>query len=129
VLIHAPLSTAWLPIQSAYRRGGSGVRSPLPDVGGRPPRDERTIQKKQDGIVNSLKIRNVNRLLTELRKLLAKDPSLEFVEMLDEETLPQNSDVVLLLSQWRAALHQYKQRHSVRDSGEYEDRWSTVENP
>jgi hypothetical protein len=49
--------------------------------------------------------------------------------MLDEETLPQNSDVVLLLSQWRATLHQYKQRHSVRDSGEYEDRWSTVENP
>jgi hypothetical protein len=87
------------------------------------------FKKKQDGIVNSLKIRNINRLLTELHKLLAKDPSLEFVELLEEETLPQNSDVVLLLSQWQAALHQYKQHHSVWDSVDHEDRWSTVENP
>lgn len=86
-------------------------------------------KKKQDGIVNPLKIRNINRLLTELRKLLAKDPSLEFVELLDEDTLPQNSDVVLLLSQWQAALQQYKQRHSVLDPIEHQNRWSTVENP
>ena len=84
-------------------------------------------KKKQDGIVNSLKIRNINRLLTELRKLLAKDPSLEFVELLDEDTLPQNSDVVLLLSQWQAALQQYKQSHSVWDPVDHENRWSTVE--
>lgn len=86
-------------------------------------------KRKQDGIVNPLKIRNINRLLTELRKLLAKDPSLEFVELLDEDTLPQNSDVVLLLSQWQAALQQYKQRHSVWDPIEHDNRWSTVENP
>jgi hypothetical protein len=80
-------------------------------------------KKKQDGVVNALKIRNINRLLTELQKLLAKDPSREFVELLDEETLPQNSDVVLLLSQWRAALQQYKRRHSSYG------KWLTVENP
>jgi hypothetical protein len=80
-------------------------------------------KKKQDGIVNKLKIRNINRLLTELYKLLEKDPSRDFVELLDEETLPQNSDVVLLLSQWQAALQQYKWRHSSYD------RWLTVENP
>jgi len=65
-------------------------------------------KKKQDGIVNALKIRNLNRLLTELSKLLERDPSREFVELLDEDTLPQNSDVVLLLSQWLEALNQYK---------------------
>lgn len=81
-------------------------------------------KKKQDGVLNALKIRNINRLLTELRKLLEKDPSLDFVELLDEETLPQNSDVVLLLSQWRAALQQYKRRHS----GSY-GKWRTVEDP
>ena len=86
-------------------------------------------KKKQDGVVNSLKIRNINRLLTELRKLLVKDPSLEFVELLDEDTLPQNSDVVLLLSQWQAALQQYQQSHSVWDEMEHGNRWSTVENP
>jgi hypothetical protein len=84
-------------------------------------------KKKQDGIVNALKIRNLNRLLTELSKLLERDPSREFVELLDEDTLPQNSDVVLLLSQWLEALNQYKAKHGGMDS--YNWRWFTVENP
>ena len=84
-------------------------------------------KKKQDGIVNALKIRNINRLFAELRKLLENDASRDFVELLDEETLPQNSDVVLLLSQWQAALKQYKARHYGWDSTD--NRWFTVENP
>jgi hypothetical protein len=47
--------------------------------------------------------------------------------LLDEETLPQNSDAVLVLSQWQAALRQYRGRHYGYDS--YEHRWFTVENP
>jgi len=65
-------------------------------------------KKKPDGVVSPLKIRNINRLLTNPGLLLDKDPSRAFVEMLDEETLPQNSDAVVLLSQWRAALPRYK---------------------
>ena len=61
-------------------------------------------KKKQDGVVNTLKIKMINRLLTELPKVLERDHSFGFVNMLDEETRPQNSDVVLVLSQWRAAL-------------------------
>ncbi len=80
-------------------------------------------KKKQDGVVNELKIRNINRLLTELRKLLENDPSRDFVELLDAETLPQNSDAVLLLSQWIAALQEYR-RHYF-----YSSRWHTDENP
>src|ERR1022692_1932657 len=72
-------------------------------------------RKKQDGVVNALKIRNLNRLLTELQKVLENDPSRDFVELLDDEALPQNSDVVLLLSQWHAALQQYKERHYGHD--------------
>jgi hypothetical protein len=49
--------------------------------------------------------------------------------MLDEETLPQNSDAVLVLSQWQAALKQYKGRHHRYDSSNHEHRWFTVENP
>ena len=82
-------------------------------------------KKKQDGVLNPLKIRIINRLLVELRKLLEKDPSVAFVEMLDEETVPQNSDAVLLLSQWKAALMQYKQSHSKGGMGTRQ--WITVE--
>ncbi len=84
-------------------------------------------KKKPDGVVSPLKIRNINRLLTDLGLLLDKDPSRAFVEMLDEETLPQNSDAVVLLSQWRAALSQYKALHYRDDPVTYQRRWFTVE--
>jgi hypothetical protein len=83
-------------------------------------------KKKQDGIVNALKIKMLNRLLTELSKVIEKDPSHAFVDMLDEETLPQNSDAVLVLSQWQAALKQYKARHYGYDSSTHEHRWFTA---
>lgn len=86
-------------------------------------------KKKQDGIVNSLKIKMLNRLLGELSMVIEKDPSYAFVDMLDEETLPQNSDAVLILSQWQAALKQYKARHHGYDSTIHEQRWFTGENP
>ncbi|WP_139134574.1 hypothetical protein [Streptomyces sp. TP-A0874] len=86
-------------------------------------------RKKQDGIVNALKIRNINRLLDELLEVLGDDPSRDFLEKLDEDTLPQNSDVVLLLSQWQAALGQFKKLHYGNDPTTYESRWFTVEYP
>ena len=85
-------------------------------------------KKKPDGIVNTLKIRNINRLLIELGKLLENDPSRDFIELLDEEALPQNSDVVLLLSQWQAALMQYEGRY-YHSEGNGSPQWITVENP
>lgn len=86
-------------------------------------------KKKQDGVVNALKIKMLNRLLAELSKVIEKDPSHAFVDMLDDEMLPQNSDAVLILSQWQAALKQYKARHQGYDSSTRKDRWFTVENP
>lgn len=85
-------------------------------------------KKKQDGIVNALKIKTLNRLLTELGKVIEQDPSYGFVDMFDEDTLPQNSDVVLVLSQWKAALEQFKKRHHLRDEL-HRTRWFTQENP
>lgn len=86
-------------------------------------------KKKQDGIVNTLKIKMLNRLLSELSKIIESDPSHAFVDMLDEEALPQNSDAVLILSQWQAALKQYKDRHHGRDKATHQLRWFTAENP
>jgi hypothetical protein len=86
-------------------------------------------KKKQEGIVNAFKIKTLNRLLGELTKIIENDASYAFVDMLDEDTLPQNSDAVLILSQWQAALKQYRDRHYGHDSATYGHRWFTVENP
>jgi hypothetical protein len=83
-------------------------------------------KKKQDGIVNALKIKMINRLLKELSKVLENDASHDFIDMLDEETLPQNSDVVLVLSQWHAALKQYRSKHYGYDPRSGDSHWFTA---
>ncbi|HSH60135.1 MAG TPA: hypothetical protein VK988_10930 [Acidimicrobiales bacterium] len=115
----------------------------------RPPTDERTqkfdmvapmlesahkemsdlSKKKQDGVLNELKVRHINRLLVEAREALGDDPSLAFVELLDEDDLPQNSDAVLVLGQWLAAMSQFKGRHYAFDPDVHQGRWFTVEDP
>lgn len=86
-------------------------------------------KKKQDGVLNELKVRYINRLLTEAQNALGNDPSLVFVEILNEDELPQNSDAVLVLGQWQAAMNQFKERHYGMAPGTYYERWFTVENP
>ena len=86
-------------------------------------------KKKQDGIVNPLKVKMINRLLRDIKELLASDPSVTYLELLDEETLPQNSDAVLILGQFRAAMDQFKSRHHGYDKEEHKHRWFTQENP
>jgi hypothetical protein len=86
-------------------------------------------KKKQDGILNELKIRHVNRLLDRAKDVLGSDASVEFVEVLDEETLPQNSDAVLVIGQWLAAMSQFKDRHFGFDNERHVKRWFTKERP
>jgi hypothetical protein len=85
-------------------------------------------KKKQEGVLNSLKVRHVNRLLAAVKDCLGQDPSIAFLELLDEETLPENSDAVLILGQWLAAMEQFKSRHYYRDSL-HTTRWITKEHP
>jgi hypothetical protein len=78
-------------------------------------------KKKQDGIVNELKVRHINRLLVPVKEILASDESVMYLELLDEDSLPQNSDAVFILGQFRAAMEQFRQRHSSRGG------WITAE--
>lgn len=82
-------------------------------------------KKKQDGIVNDLEVRHINRLLTPIMALLADDESVGYLELLDEETLPQNSDAVFVLGQFLAAMDQYRSRHTFMSLGKRQ--WRTVE--
>lgn len=84
--------------------------------------------KKQDGVLNNLKVKMINKLIDSARELLVKEPTLDYLEQLDEDMLPQNSDVVLILCQYIEALDQYKSKNQVVVSfGNY--KWRTQENP
>ncbi len=82
-------------------------------------------KKKQDGIVSETKIRILNRLLTDIRGVLEHEESLAYLDLLSSEALPQNSDAVIILGQYRAALNSFKKRNYR--SVNYENVWITKE--
>lgn len=80
-------------------------------------------KKKQDGALNELKVKMTNRILSKVKSILNDDPTVEFLDLLDEEVFPTNSDAVLIISQFRAAMLQYKEKHYVWTGTE--KAWST----
>jgi len=84
-------------------------------------------KKKPDGALNKLKVHIVNRLLQDLHKLLDKEPDRAYLDLLDEDDLPQNSDVVLILGQAVAAMRSFYRRHRDYSEEHGEDVWVTEE--
>jgi hypothetical protein len=68
-------------------------------------------KKKQDGILNELKVKTINRILTRLKILLAEEPLNDFLDLLNEDSLPSNSDAVLVIVQFETALTQFEKKH------------------
>ena len=84
-------------------------------------------KKKQDGIVSGMKIRILNRLLNDIKEILAREESLNYLDVLSDEELPQNSDAVIVLGQYRAALDSFEKRHHLKVGTMYERTWITKE--
>jgi len=76
-------------------------------------------KKKQDGALNELKVKMTNRILAKVKIILDDDPTVEFLDLLDEVSLPTNSDAVLIIAQFKAAMEQYKGKHYVWTGMEY----------
>ena len=77
----------------------------------------------------------VNRVIEPLKELLKNEPSHIFLDILNEDNLPTNSDVVLIISQYEKALLNFKNTYFLIDKNyrdKYENaqaRWNTKENP
>ncbi len=70
-------------------------------------------KKKQDGALNVLKVKMTNRVLTKVKSILQNDPTIEFLDLLDEDIFPTNSDAVLIIAQFIAAMSQFKEKHYI----------------
>lgn len=71
-------------------------------------------RKKPDGQVGKTKTRIVNRLLKAIHDVLDGEPNRGYLDELNEDDLPQNSDVVLILSQTAAAMDAFQRRYRRR---------------
>jgi hypothetical protein len=80
-------------------------------------------RKKPDGAVSKAKIKVVNRRLEKCRTVLQDELFIEYLNPPDEDDVPQNSDVVLMLSQYVAAMKQFRSSYYRRDGG-IDYRWA-----
>jgi hypothetical protein len=80
-------------------------------------------KKKQADVLNKLKVKMINRILEQIKGLLANEPTVQFIDLLDDETLPSNSDAVLILAQFRSAMAQFKTKYYGYDQKESTHKW------
>lgn len=68
-------------------------------------------RKKQDEPLNIKKVKVINRLLEKAKEVLKNEPSVDYLDMLDEDDLPSNSDAVLIMSQFISAMSKFSRDH------------------
>ena len=86
-------------------------------------------KKSANETLNEFKIKSLNRVLIPLKEVLKDQPTALFLDVLDESSLPTNSDVVIILSQYLSAMQKYEDRYYRLDKLKYTKRWNTKENP
>lgn len=69
-------------------------------------------KKKPDEPLNTFKVKNINRVLTQLKDLLVNEPTIGFLDLLDDETLPTNSDAILIIGQFEASMKRFKNKYT-----------------
>ena len=62
--------------------------------------------------INKKKIDIVNRLLEDCLKVLRDEPVARYLSLLDEDEMPEASDVLLMLSQFRAGLSSFEAKQA-----------------
>jgi hypothetical protein len=77
-------------------------------------------KKKPEATLNKAKVALINRILADVKEFLEGMPVIKYLELLDDDALPQYSDVVLILAQYDAGLKQFRQRHYGFFLGEHQ---------
>jgi hypothetical protein len=68
-------------------------------------------KKKPDAIMSAGKVSLINKVLNDLKIILENEPEGKFLDILDDEKLPQTSDAVLVMCQYETALKSFKGRY------------------
>jgi hypothetical protein len=85
-------------------------------------------RKKPDATLSQGKVKMINRVLADLRNVLEKEPEYKFLDLLDDEELPQTSDAVLVMVQFESALESFSKHYHRRAKKGYDTRYVWVTN-
>ena len=82
-------------------------------------------KKKPDGVLSKSKVRVVNRLLTAVCAVLDGEASREYLDLFDEDELPQNGDMMLMIGQAVAAMDGFHNNYYRRNDLTMKTEWVT----
>jgi hypothetical protein len=85
-------------------------------------------RKKPEAVLNKRKVEIVNRLLRDIMSVVEGESTRAYLDLLDEDDLPQNSDVVLILGQAVAAMETFKEKYFRYMSSLSGSAWATPKN-
>ena len=80
-------------------------------------------KKNPDGALNDNKVKRLNQILKDIKDILVDEPTASYLDILDDEMLPSNSDVVLTMSQYRSAMENFRKKYRVYHDFHYH--WHT----
>ncbi|MCU9850553.1 hypothetical protein OEZ60_21495 [Defluviimonas sp. WL0024] len=72
-------------------------------------------KKKPEATMSASKVKIINRVLSDLLVFLQSQPEGKYLEQLDDQTLPQVSDALMVMVQFETALASFAKRHRARD--------------
>ena len=76
-------------------------------------------KSKPTDALNSFKAKSINKILEKVKTLLTEEPTNEFLELIDEDMLPTNSDVVLMVVQFKSAMEQFEKLYLRLDENDW----------
>ena len=80
-------------------------------------------KKKPDGTLNQHKVKLINRLLSDIKTMLSDEVDSKYLDLVNDEDLLQYSDVVIILSQYSAAMDKFRNRYYGWDDINNDRRW------
>ncbi len=74
--------------------------------------------KKPAETLSENKVNFINRVLIDIQAFMTDEPEGRYLDLLDDEALPQYSDAILILSQYEGALSGFRDRYHGYVSGQ-----------
>lgn len=67
--------------------------------------------KKPEATINKHKVTSLNMVLQDLLSAMDGEPETKYIAIIDDDDLPQYSDIVLMLAQFKAAMSGFYERY------------------
>jgi hypothetical protein len=68
-------------------------------------------KKKSDSAMSTFKVEQINRILGDIKAFLKNEPEAKYLDLLNDEQLPQIGDAVVVMAQYEGALKGFRERH------------------